>query len=93
MPYGPRVFSPSWAGGQILVHLENVVILLKKVSYQDGFSSETFILGPDVHWQLYFYSVASDTRVHARSLGQKKSSNLKKKQDTVEYKPRRVEKQ
>ena len=31
---------------------------------------KAFIFGPDVHWRLYLYSVASDTRVHARGWGQ-----------------------
>ena len=30
-----------------------------------------FILGPDVHWRLYFNAVASDTRVHATGRGQR----------------------
>ena len=58
----PGSLPGGWARGQILVHLENVVILLIKIASRQ----KAFILGQDVHWRLYFYSVASDTRFHAR---------------------------
>ena len=57
----------GWARGQILVHLENVVILLIKIASRQ----KAFILGQDVHRMLYFYSVASDIRFHARCWGQR----------------------
>ena len=67
MPQDPGVFARGLGRGQILVHLENEVILLIIIASRQ----KAFILGQDVHWRLYFYCVASDTRVHTRRWGRR----------------------
>ena len=46
----PGSLPGGWARGQIIVHLENVVILLIKIASRQ----KAFILGQDVHWTLTF---------------------------------------
>ena len=54
-----------------------MVILLKSFHIKIASHQKSFTLGPDVHWRLYFYSVASDTRVHARGWDQRSKCSKK----------------